>query len=60
MRCRSGWGRPSSSRTSRAPAPSSARKPRQPAIRMATLVVGGLSNMAFNSALYSKLGYDPL
>ena len=25
-----------------------------------TLVVGGLSNMAFNSALYSKLGYDPL
>src|SRR3981189_2807127 len=24
-----------------------------------TLVVGGLSNMAFNSALYSKLGYDP-
>jgi tripartite-type tricarboxylate transporter receptor subunit TctC len=22
-------------------------------------VVGGLSNMAFNSALYSKLGYDP-
>src|SRR5712671_2164873 len=25
-----------------------------------TLVVGGLSNMAFNSALYSSLGYDPL
>jgi tripartite-type tricarboxylate transporter receptor subunit TctC len=25
-----------------------------------TLVVGGLSNMAFNSALYSKLSYDPL
>lgn len=25
-----------------------------------TLVIGGLSNMAFNSALYSKLGYDPL
>ena len=25
-----------------------------------TLMVGGLSNMAFNSALYSKLGYDPL
>ena len=25
-----------------------------------TLLVGGLSNMAFNSALYSKLGYDPL
>ena len=25
-----------------------------------TLVVGGLSNMAFNSALYSRLGYDPL
>jgi len=25
-----------------------------------TLVVGGLSNMVFNSALYSKLGYDPL
>jgi tripartite-type tricarboxylate transporter receptor subunit TctC len=25
-----------------------------------TLVVGGLSNMAFNSALYSKLGYEPL
>jgi tripartite-type tricarboxylate transporter receptor subunit TctC len=24
-----------------------------------TLMVGGLSNMAFNSALYSKLGYDP-
>jgi tripartite-type tricarboxylate transporter receptor subunit TctC len=24
-----------------------------------TLVVGGLSNMVFNSALYSKLGYDP-
>src|SRR4051795_5820813 len=24
-----------------------------------TLVVGGLSNMAFNSALYSQLGYDP-
>ena len=24
-----------------------------------TLVVGGLSNMAFNPALYSKLGYDP-
>src|SRR5947209_13460012 len=24
-----------------------------------TLLVGGLSNMAFNSALYSKLGYDP-
>jgi len=24
-----------------------------------TLVIGGLSNMAFNSALYSKLGYDP-
>ncbi len=24
-----------------------------------TLVVGGLSNMAFNSALYSKLAYDP-
>src|SRR3954452_2446528 len=24
-----------------------------------TLVVGGISNMAFNSALYSKLGYDP-
>src|SRR6195952_3354704 len=24
-----------------------------------TLVVGGLSNMSFNSALYSKLGYDP-
>lgn len=24
-----------------------------------TLVVGGLSNMAFNSALYSKLGYEP-
>jgi tripartite-type tricarboxylate transporter receptor subunit TctC len=23
-------------------------------------LVGGLSNMAFNSALYSKLGYDPL
>ncbi len=25
-----------------------------------TLVVGGLSNMAFNPALYSKLAYDPL
>ena len=25
-----------------------------------TLMVGGLSNMAFNSALYSRLGYDPL
>src|SRR5471032_552084 len=25
-----------------------------------TLLVGGLSNMAFNSALYSKLGYEPL
>jgi len=25
-----------------------------------TLVVGGLSNMAFNSALYAKLTYDPL
>jgi tripartite-type tricarboxylate transporter receptor subunit TctC len=25
-----------------------------------TLLVGGLSNMAFNPALYSKLGYDPL
>jgi tripartite-type tricarboxylate transporter receptor subunit TctC len=25
-----------------------------------TLMVGGLSNMAFNSALYSKLSYDPL
>src|SRR4051794_1435372 len=25
-----------------------------------TLLVGGLSNMAFNSALYSRLGYDPL
>jgi tripartite-type tricarboxylate transporter receptor subunit TctC len=25
-----------------------------------TLLVGGLSNMAFNSSLYSKLGYDPL
>jgi tripartite-type tricarboxylate transporter receptor subunit TctC len=25
-----------------------------------TLVVGGLSNMAFNSALYSRLGYEPL
>src|SRR5436305_2309063 len=25
-----------------------------------TLLVGGLSNMAFNSALYSKLGCDPL
>src|SRR6202051_4872346 len=25
-----------------------------------TLLVGGLSNMAFNSALYSKLTYDPL
>ena len=25
-----------------------------------TLLVGGLSNMAFNSALYTKLGYDPL
>lgn len=25
-----------------------------------TLMIGGLSNMAFNSALYSKLGYDPL
>ncbi len=24
-----------------------------------TLVVGGLSNMAFNSALYSNLAYDP-
>src|SRR5262245_53322317 len=24
------------------------------------LVVGGLSNMAFNSALYSNLAYDPL
>jgi len=24
-----------------------------------TLLVGGLSNMAFNFALYSKLGYDP-
>jgi len=24
-----------------------------------TLIVGGLSNMAFNSALYSKLAYDP-
>ena len=24
-----------------------------------TLVVGGLSNMAFNSALYSKIAYDP-
>jgi tripartite-type tricarboxylate transporter receptor subunit TctC len=24
-----------------------------------TLVMGGLSNMAFNSALYSKLAYDP-
>src|SRR3982751_3811566 len=25
-----------------------------------TLMVGGLSNIVFNSALYSKLGYDPL
>jgi tripartite-type tricarboxylate transporter receptor subunit TctC len=25
-----------------------------------TLLVGGLSNMAFNSALYAKLAYDPL
>ncbi len=25
-----------------------------------TLLVGGLSNMAFNPALYSNLGYDPL
>ena len=25
-----------------------------------TLMIGGLSNMAFNSALYSKLAYDPL
>jgi tripartite-type tricarboxylate transporter receptor subunit TctC len=25
-----------------------------------TLLVGGLSNIAFNSALYSKLAYDPL
>ena len=25
-----------------------------------TLVVGGLSNMAFNAALYSKLAYDPM
>jgi tripartite-type tricarboxylate transporter receptor subunit TctC len=25
-----------------------------------TLLVGGLSNMTFNSALYSKLAYDPL
>src|SRR5436190_19201031 len=25
-----------------------------------TLVVGGLSNMAFNSALYSNLAYEPL
>jgi tripartite-type tricarboxylate transporter receptor subunit TctC len=25
-----------------------------------TLLIGGLSNMAFNSALYSKLTYDPL
>ena len=25
-----------------------------------TLMVGGLSNMAFNSALYTKLAYDPL
>jgi tripartite-type tricarboxylate transporter receptor subunit TctC len=25
-----------------------------------TLLIGGLSNMAFNSALYSKLSYDPL
>jgi tripartite-type tricarboxylate transporter receptor subunit TctC len=25
-----------------------------------TLMIGGLSNMAFNSALYAKLGYDPL
>src|SRR3954470_18893741 len=25
-----------------------------------TLLVGGLSNMAFNSALYARLGYDPL
>src|SRR5450432_386968 len=25
-----------------------------------TLMVGGLSNMAFNPALYSKLAYDPL
>ena len=25
-----------------------------------TLLVGGLSNMAFNPALYSRLGYDPL
>src|SRR3954453_23143932 len=25
-----------------------------------TLLVGGLSNMAFNAALYTKLGYDPL
>src|SRR3981189_2745663 len=25
-----------------------------------TLMVGGLSNMVFNSALYSKLAYDPL
>jgi tripartite-type tricarboxylate transporter receptor subunit TctC len=25
-----------------------------------TLMVGGLSNMAFNSALYSNLAYDPL
>ena len=24
------------------------------------LLIGGLSNMAFNSALYSRLGYDPL
>src|ERR1700682_1811032 len=25
-----------------------------------SLLVGGLSNMVFNAALYSKLGYDPL
>jgi tripartite-type tricarboxylate transporter receptor subunit TctC len=25
-----------------------------------TLLIGGLSNMAFNSALYSKLAYDPV
>ena len=25
-----------------------------------TLMIGGLSNMAFNSALYAKLAYDPL
>ena len=52
---------PSWSRTSPAPAPSWERRPRRQSEPDGyTLLVGGLSNMAFNSALYSKLAYDPL